>query len=301
MCIIVTYNGMTWIDSCLGSLRASGHPVHVVVIDNASADGTVDYIRKNFPEVLVIEAGANLGFGRANNMGLKMALKENVDYVFLLNQDAFLNPDCLSLLIKTSLVNKEFAVFSPFHLNYTGDAIEDYFGKYIISIEAPDYISDLYFANVQKIYPVTFVHAAGWLLPIDIVKKIGGFDPLFFHYGEDNDYLQRVIYYNYKVGFVPNAIMYHHGTNAGLMHPENLFSSKINFATINLKNLKANFTGALLIFLKGIFDGITSAILARDFKRIREQGKLAWSVSKTIRKIAKSRKVQSKTLAYLDS
>ena len=298
--IIVTYNGMNWIKRCLSSLRESAYPVQIIVVDNLSADGTPDYITQNFPEVFLINAEKNLGFGRANNIGLQKALAENADYVFLLNQDAFIAADCINILIEASAVNTAFKILSPFHLNYAGDAIEAYFNKYIIANEAPQYINDLYMNKVKKIYAVSFVHAAGWLLTIDTIKEIGGFDPLFYHYGEDNDYIQRVLFRNYKVGFVPHAIMFHKGTNEEFLNEKASFSFKRNFATIHLKNPKASFAGAVLVFTKGIFDGITSAIAYRSLKRIKEECKLGANVIKSIRRIKKSRQIQLRSLAYLN-
>ena len=86
--IIVTYNGMKWLDRCLGSLRESSLKTDVVAVDNGSTDGTPEYIAANFPEVQLHCTGENLGFGRANNVGLQKAVAEGYDYVYLLNQDA---------------------------------------------------------------------------------------------------------------------------------------------------------------------------------------------------------------------
>ena len=86
--IIVTYKGKRWYDRCFGSLRQSTIPLQTIVVDNASNDGTVDYIRENYPEIYLIESKENLGFGKGNNLGLRYALDHGCDYVFLLNQDA---------------------------------------------------------------------------------------------------------------------------------------------------------------------------------------------------------------------
>ena len=73
--IVVTYNAMRWIDRCLGSLLASKPKPDVFVVDNASTDGTPDYLSSNFNDVIVNKPGRNLGFGQANNIGLKYALE----------------------------------------------------------------------------------------------------------------------------------------------------------------------------------------------------------------------------------
>ena len=71
--VVVTYNGMQWIDRCLESLRGASQSVHTVVIDNGSTDGTVQHIERQFPEMELIKAEKNLGFGQANNVGLRIA------------------------------------------------------------------------------------------------------------------------------------------------------------------------------------------------------------------------------------
>src|SRR5574344_2140153 len=96
--VVVAYNGMQWYDKCFGSLQASSVPVHTIVIDNASGDNTVAYIKEQFPNVHIIESKTNLGFAKANNIGIKYAMDNNADYVFLLNQDAWIEEDTLSVL-----------------------------------------------------------------------------------------------------------------------------------------------------------------------------------------------------------
>jgi N-acetylglucosaminyl-diphospho-decaprenol L-rhamnosyltransferase len=68
--IIVTYNAMKWAERCFTSLRTSSVPVKSIVIDNGSVDGTQDYIKNNFPEVDFTQSQTNLGFGKANNIGI---------------------------------------------------------------------------------------------------------------------------------------------------------------------------------------------------------------------------------------
>ena len=115
--IIVAYKGMRWYERCFESLRQSSMSVQTVVVDNASNDGTVDYIRKNHPEIHLIESKSNLGFGRANNLGMRYALDHNCDYVFLLNQDTWVEPDAIELLVKCHLCHKEYGIISPMHLS----------------------------------------------------------------------------------------------------------------------------------------------------------------------------------------
>lgn len=207
-CIIVTYNGSKWIDKCFGSLVNSSIPVKVLAIDNASTDGTPDIIRKKFPHVEVIETGENLGFGKANNIGLKRVLDENADYAFLLNQDAWVNNNTLATLIEKCQQNNQYGIISPMQFNDEGSYIDDLFFKYTISQERV-LISDYIKSTLSPVYEVEFVNAACWLIPINTLKKVGGFDPLFPHYGEDNDLINRIKNKGLKIGLVPQVYVFH--------------------------------------------------------------------------------------------
>ena len=88
--VIVTYNAMqsNWIDKCLRSLQNSTIASTAIVVDNGSTDGTCEYVPNTFPDAVWLPQNKNLGFGQANNIGIRYALKNNADYILLLNQDA---------------------------------------------------------------------------------------------------------------------------------------------------------------------------------------------------------------------
>jgi len=210
--IIVTYNGMQWYDRCFGSLLQSEVPVNIIVIDNASSDNTVDYIKKKYPDITLIESNENLGFAKANNIGIRNALDNNADFVFLLNQDAWLNQtNTIAVLIEQSKLHPEFGILSPMQLYGSAKRIEkeviSYFARNANAIQ--DFVSDAYFNRVKELYEVPFACAVCWLLPIKTIREIGGFDPIFYHYGEDDNYIQRVHFFGYKIGICPKVSVCH--------------------------------------------------------------------------------------------
>ncbi len=203
---------MKWYNRCFSSLYQSEIPVQIIVIDNASSDETVDYIKKNYPEIILIESKENLGFAKANNMGLKYALDHDADYIFLLNQDAWINQtNTIATLIEQSKQNSEYAILSPLQLYGSANKIEQevlmHFARNAKSND--DIISDLYFNRLKDIYEIPYACAVCWLLPISTIKNIGGFDPLFYHYGEDDNYIQRVKFFGYKIGICPKVSISH--------------------------------------------------------------------------------------------
>lgn len=207
-CIVVTYNGNKWIDKCLGSLINSTIPVKILVIDNMSTDGTPNIIRKKYPEVEVIEPGQNLGFGKANNIGLKRAIEDNADFILLLNQDAWVEPDTIKKLIEIQKANPEFNLLSPIHLNGNGDSIEKKFQEYLHHYTA-NFYSDLYLRKSNRVYASKFVNAACWLLTKECINEVGFFDPDFPHYGEDEEYANRLHCKSMKLGVASDVVIFH--------------------------------------------------------------------------------------------
>jgi GT2 family glycosyltransferase len=210
--VVVVYNGMqrNWIEKCLNSLIYSAIPTTVVVIDNGSTDGSVEFVQKNYSQVQLVISSANLGFGKANNVGIKIALDENADYVFLLNQDAWIESNTIEKLVKAHKRESQFGIISPMHLNGTGHSFDGNFLNFLTRDKCNELLSAIFLQKTeQKIYPFKFINAAAWLISKKCVETVGGFSPSFFHYGEDRNYIQRAEYHNFKVGVVPSAIIYH--------------------------------------------------------------------------------------------
>lgn len=220
--IIVTYNGMKWIDWCLQSLRQSTSPLIPVVIDNGSTDGLREYVPTHFPEVIWMPQDQNLGFGQGNNIGMEYALRHGADYVLLLNQDAALHPDAVERMLEVADGHN---VVTPIHLCGDGTRI-DYMFRNSLKRADNELFDDLILESKPKLfYEVGEVCAACWLLPIKLLKEIGGFNPLFFQYGEDNNYYTRLVYHNRKMILAVRARMCHdrkiHG-NAKLFNRKRL-------------------------------------------------------------------------------
>lgn len=246
--VIVTYNGMKWVEECLQSIQSSSIPIEILVVDNASSDMTVAFIKKKFTKAVVLEQNQNLGFGKANNIGMDYALKENADYVFLLNQDAKIEENTVEQLICSSKKNREYGILSPLHLNWEGNNIEPGFYN-------QDLFVDLVLnKNLQNVYKEErFINACCWLLPKQTLKVVGGFDPIFFHYGEDVNYCQRILFHGLKLGIAARAKVYHDTTNTNqekVQVPKNEFlqierhfknQTLIKFANVNTNDyLKFN-------------------------------------------------------------
>lgn len=207
--IIVLYNGSKWIEKCFGSLANSTIPIEILAIDNASNDGTPDIIKKSYQTVEVIETGLNLGFGKANNIGLKIALEKGCDFVFLLNQDAWIEANTISKLVKLAQTDDVLGIISPIHKDGSGDALDTNFSINLRPNVTPSIISDILLDKMKQSYYTNFVNAAAWLVTKRCIQEVGGFDSIFPHYGEDDDYINRARCKNFKVGICTNSFIFH--------------------------------------------------------------------------------------------
>jgi len=210
--IVVTYNAEQWLDRCFTSLKKSHYPCKTVVVDNGSTDNTVKLIQEKFPEIKLHVSDENLGFGQGNNWGIKQALDNSVDYLFLLNQDAWVEEDTIGKLVNCANENPNYGVISPVHLNGEYSALDANFRKYItkdLSQNIVTKITEKDIESLNEIYPISFVNAAAWFIPRACIETVGGFDPIFFHYGEDFNFLSRVKYHGFNIGFCPKTTICH--------------------------------------------------------------------------------------------
>jgi len=197
---------MVWMDRCLSSCRN----YTVVVVDNASSDNTLSYIKDNNPNVILLEQSTNLGFGQANNIGISYALQQGADHVFLLNQDAYILDRALDVLLDFQIHNPEYGIVSPLHFKKDGKTLDEKFENYLLKDSNGKFDGlPITTKELKPFYEMRFVNAAAWLLSKKCLENVGGFDPMFFHYGEDENYCQRVLYHNFKIGVLTNSRIIH--------------------------------------------------------------------------------------------
>lgn len=246
--IVVTYNGIQWIKRCLKLISESTVETKVFIIDNGSTDGTIKCIEDNFPDYFLIKSNSNLGFGKANNIGILRALSyERIDFVALINQDLYIERDTLERCLEISKKNPQFGVLSPIQMNGSGTCIDQNF-KYNYSLSQKRKVV------VNDIQEMNFIMAAFWFLPKKCLKQVGGFDEIFTHYGEDNDLINRIKYHGWKVGALPNLKVYH---------------DRFYRKTTNIKKLQIYYTG-ILANLTNVNSSFSKAIISSSILILKE-------------------------------
>lgn len=259
--IIVTYNGINDIDRCLNSIITSSIPLHTIIIDNASTDTTVSFIKKNYPDTHIVELSKNIGFGKANNIGLKYAMEHNCDYVYLLNQDAWLLPDTIETLVTVQQNNPEYGIISPLQITASQHSLDNNF--YACCIECPHILDDLLLNNLKEIYPVPFTMAAHWLIARFCLQKVGFFNPVFPHYGEDDNYENRLRYFNILNGICPLAKAVHNRSDRKRTKQQEIYKYYISLLKNSL-NISITRNKRVKRIVKFIFINIKNTVTFRS-------------------------------------
>lgn len=294
--IIVTYNGLKWINKCIDSIRLSSLQADIYVVDNGSKDDTVIALKK-YTDIFIYENKTNLGFGQANNIGMQYALNNGYDYVFLLNQDTWIEKNTIEILCRIAKKNGDYGILSPMHYFSDEKSLEYFFSSRLAPFYCKNILSDFIVngvENMNDVYSLNFINAAAWFIPIKILKKIGGFSPLFFHYGEDNNFCHRVLFHNFKIGIVPKTKIYHDcKTPDQLLIQQNGWSEierkildfKVGNANINSKE---SYFSLMIQVLKLVLTGFVY-LLRGDFEKGKVYLKTAIGCFKSINRILECR------------
>lgn len=206
--IILSWNGMHWLKKCLSSVLASSYNnFQVMVVDNGSTDGSVQFIEKNFPQVDLIKNSKNLGFAEGNNVGIRKALSDGADYIALLNQDIIVDPGWLTEIVKEIQREPNIGLASPLLYDYEGVAIDPALFK--VLNKNPQFMLDYSIKKLQSVYEVERLFGAALILSSSFCYRVGLFDPLYFCYREEADLCRRAKYFGYRMYVITDSRVQH--------------------------------------------------------------------------------------------
>lgn len=221
--IIVNFNVKAFLQNCLLSVRKSLEdiPSEIIVVDNASDDGSVEIIKKNFPDVKLIELSENLGFSKANNIGLKIAKGE---YICLLNPDTIVEEDTFNTMIRFMESHPEAGMAGCKILNPDGTfqlacrrsfptpwvAFTKIFGLSALFPKSKLFARyNITYLDENQTYEVDAISGSFMFLRRDVYEKVGGLDESFFMYGEDLDWCFRIKEAGFKIYYVHSTKIIH--------------------------------------------------------------------------------------------
>lgn len=292
--IIVTYNGEKWIDKCIKPLYEIDN-IKIVIVDNNSTDKTVDLIKEKYSKTCLIESKSNLGFGQANNKGFEYAIRNNFEYVFLLNQDASIDETNILKLVNEYSKFEDLGILSPVHFKDDIN-IENIFSSYLKENNInSDIIGD------DKLVNMKFINAALWLISVENLKKIGGFNPTFFHYGEDVEFVNRMNFLEMKTFVLLNSKAYHF-RDYNIKSVRANSSKKVHFGPWHIKyyillsNINYSLFRCILLSFRLFVVSLIKHLAQLNFNSLKWDIKIFYDVMKNIRIVLKNRKISKNVI-----
>lgn len=229
VCVIVlNWNGREYIGDCLKSLsnlKMDKHEIEIIVIDNASSDDSVDFIKQAFPGVTLLLNSENLGYAEGNNVGLRLSLSKKADFSWIVNPDIQVSPDAFLALFETAQKYPQAGIFGSkiyfapgfeFHKDrykkddlgkviwYAGGQMD--WANLIASHRGVDEVDKGQFDYDTE---TDFVTGASLFVRNKVLDQIGILDPAYFLYYEENDFCQRAKKYNWKLMLASQSLVWH--------------------------------------------------------------------------------------------
>ena len=217
-CVVVNWNGWQDTIACLASLAAQNYPsLRVLLVDNGSTNDSVVRIRESFPDLAILETRQNLGFSSGSNAGMRQALAEGADYVWLLNNDTIAPPDTCSKLVAKALQEPGARLIgSVLYYMHNPTQIQAWGGGNIIVWMG----HTTHFYRPSKIGPNGYLTFASVLIPREVLLKVGVLFEGSFMYWDDSDFALRVTKAGYTLAVAEDtAILHKEGGSAERRSP----------------------------------------------------------------------------------
>ena len=318
---VLNWNNYRDTAECLGSLSGVRYPNYrVILIDNASTDGSRQRLAREYPWAIHLANSRNLGFAGGSNVGIRYAMDQDGDYVFLVNNDAIVDPAVISELVKTAESDGRIGIVGPAIYSHADRRVfwaagmeknvpdGKIFPQYLMrgkgSIDRGQY------GDVED---VEMINGCALMIRREAIEKVGLLDEKFFLYNEDTDWNDRAASAGYRIVYVPGAKVWHKGSvsTGGECSPESWFYTVRNELFFLMKRskwrdvpalwadyLRENYWFWMGFKRKGdedrataVLDGIWSGLIGRGGPRKRRAPRwlswlLDWKMLRDIRKEA---------------
>ncbi|TSC88458.1 MAG: glycosyl transferase family protein [Microgenomates group bacterium Gr01-1014_16] len=228
--IVLSWNAKAYISKCLDSLQKLKEKTEIVVVDNASVDGSAPFIKKNYPKLKLIKNDRNLGYASGNNIGIKYALDHGAEFVWIVNPDVTVAPDSLSAFLKAAEKYPRVGIFTPkiyfapgfeFHKErYSKKEL----GKVIWSagglmdwanlIGSHRGVDEVDIGQYNSDSLTQFATGASIFIRRTVFDQVGLIDPKYYLYYEENDFCQRAKKAGWLIMYIADSVAWHANAQA---------------------------------------------------------------------------------------
>lgn len=256
--ILVNYNGKAYNDACIASILSSSiaAKIQIVVVDNASTDGSLELLRSRFGNdgrVHVIALSQNEGFSKANNEGIRWSMEQGIGYYFLLNNDTEIEPDTVERMFVCHKKTGRIVVPKVLYADRR-DTVWCAGGLFtpVLKKAVQRGLNEKDQGQFDKSVPCQFANGCAMFLSKEIVEKAGFLDERFFLYYEDTEYSMRAAACGIGIVYCAKAVVYHkvNGSTGGNEKPDNAYYITRNWLLCNWIHMRKgrHMEGRFLLF-----------------------------------------------------
>lgn len=295
--IIVHHNNQNFLEKCFDSLyKQSYKNFEIILVDNASTDKSVPFVKKNYPKVKIVQNKENLGFAEGNNIGYKHSKGE---YILLLNNDTYVNPDYLQNFVYEFRKNKRIGIAQSKIILTNGRGLDtcgaywtdSSFLYYVGNYKNPD--SELYNKNFQIFAP----KGASLMIRREVIEKVGLFDSDFWSYYEETDFCHRSWIAGYESWYLPKPVCYHEmgGTSLTFKNDFIQFHNYKNKLCAFLKNfeIKTLLFVLPIFFLSNVVIGLLWLVTGKYKHTIALFRAIGWNLTNLPTTLKKRKAIQT--------
>lgn len=296
--IVVGFNARQYLNRCFRSLFAMSYKnIEVFFVDNASSDKSVDFVKKQFPKVIILRNRTNLGFAGGHDIALK---KAKGDGILTVNTDSFVEKNLLDVLVPELYKSSDIGMVYPKLVGYPNTKLIDSVGSFftitgILYHFGHDKDESLPIYNKPM---EVYATKGALLIKMDIIKKIGFFDKDYFLYFEETDFCHRLWLAGYRVVYVPNTKNFHEGAGVTRTMKESfiIFHSEKNRICTYIKNLSFGYLWKVLFFVFLIHESSSVFfLLKRRFRNaLAIQKAIFWNIFHIRKTLQKRKMIQTR-------
>ena len=240
--VTLNYNGLDWLKDCLDSISNLNYTnFNVLLVDNGSADNSIKFVKENYDDIEILENKSNLGYSEGFNRGINYAIKNDAEYILIMNNDTVIDKDALTQLVKTATTDSKIGFVSGKVYYHSKPNTFQTVGRLsdphtIVGPHVGSYEEDI--GQYDKIKDYDFIDDVFMLVSTDTIKETGAYDKDFFLQYEETDWCIRVRKAGYRIVYVPEAKIWHKGTltSGGTYSPINTFYNARNRTIFMKKN-----------------------------------------------------------------